>query len=365
MGKSVSFESLHKQMLPWANRLVSHRSFRIDNPNPCLSREDLMQEALIALWQMWTKNRRKLPMNQLGRLGTRAMQCRLISVIKKQLSKGRNTAKFVSLDSSASPRDFHLLDRLEILGNGQNELDLRLEFVDLVERVDEDAVHAALTVDPNARRMGQLKYPESVRSAIRKYLAHRSDSRYTMAGVEGGQTTSAMKKETDMDKHTNTPDNPLDDLDGGTATAVEEAVPAKAPKVRKAKSETSVKAAPKAKVSKSEKTSSKTDKATAKASKTDKAISKASKPATVSVKDKVSTRGGAAKITGAPLARGDQAKYLGGGRSSFLRKGDLVMITRVYPNKNDGFRYGLRKGSGETARMTITAGRYLEAVSKK
>lgn len=94
----LAFGDLLNQMAPAVRRIARKKAVR----HPLLSEDDLFQEGLSALWRVWEIHCQSKPMEDLCRIGFRAVANRLTSVRRKVFTRGEHLINWVDLDGSLS-----------------------------------------------------------------------------------------------------------------------------------------------------------------------------------------------------------------------------------------------------------------------
>ena len=128
----LDFESYVGVMRPWVRRITFKRA----RPHPFLSQDDLLQEAVLALWQVWQRYHRRKPQEELCRIGTKAIvdkmvdRVRLVPFIERKWTRAPATV-LGSLPDQGGVDDMLLadaVDRLEVQLSPDARLVLREVF---------------------------------------------------------------------------------------------------------------------------------------------------------------------------------------------------------------------------------------------
>lgn len=91
--KTVTFE----QYLDRMGEPVKRAAWKRSHAHPYLGEDDLFQEALLALWTVWNKHRRKLPFEDLCKVGWRAAMRKMITQKDRANSRGERPSKHMDL----------------------------------------------------------------------------------------------------------------------------------------------------------------------------------------------------------------------------------------------------------------------------
>lgn len=94
--KRLAFSDLLQEMEPAVRRIARKKAVR----HPLLSEDDLFQEGLTALWRVWEIHCQSKPMEDLCRMGFRAVANRLTSVRRVIFKRGEQLINWVDFDGS-------------------------------------------------------------------------------------------------------------------------------------------------------------------------------------------------------------------------------------------------------------------------
>lgn len=153
--RPLAFGDLFQELAPAVRRIARKKAVR----HPLLSEDDLFQEGLSALWRVWTIHCQSKPMEDLCKIGFRAVANRITSVRRRIFKRGEQLINWVDLDGS-----------LDYTGSdGVREIIDGLFVREAIRAVDDTLSDIARAV------LGEILEPgESTIRAVRKLWVNRA-----------------------------------------------------------------------------------------------------------------------------------------------------------------------------------------------
>lgn len=89
---SLPFEAYADMMMPWVERIINRRQWP---GHPFMSKDDLLQEALFALFQVYKSRTKRMSVKSLCLVGTHAVFCRMLDVFRQSSNGGEIPGKTI------------------------------------------------------------------------------------------------------------------------------------------------------------------------------------------------------------------------------------------------------------------------------
>ena len=361
---TLSLDEYFDRMRPWAARLASMPRRR----HALLGRDDLMQEGLLALWEIW-ESHHHLPPDELCRLGTTVMRRRMAGASGMAFRRGEKHATIVNVDDpSVILRGGEPVDEL-LLRFGLHELERTLSGLDQAVFREVLAPGAktleAIRILWKTKRQGRRKWSkirslalanalgepiETVQQAwrnIERCVADLLSQESSESSETSYETGRYMKRDrpfeavnlAEEDASMDTTATPETDLMPPGMESGEEVSEEKPVKKKTGAAKTPAKAK-KAEAAKEKKTEAKTPAKKAAAEK-----APAEKAAT-SAKPKAAKPEKVVKERPKALPKETAVVYLGGSKAEWLKKGAKGVIKAHYGTST--LRYGVKFGDKST-----------------
>lgn len=360
--QTLAFEQYAGEMQP----VISGLARRYVRAHPFLGEQDLVQECLIGLWQVWDRYRARVTRDELGRLGTRAAFNKLNETWRRTRYRGQGQVQVVPMaesvqtvpdPSTADAEELMLtfaiaeMDRMlsgvdqrvlhEILFPGVRTLAvtralLQEKRVLRDEYLSVEVLAESLTQDPQAI----VAAWERIQVAARTWLRTNAGPRHAIVEVD-------RKEAPDMEPSKTATNDPTAGLPDPETLGLGDDTPPAAPAPAASATDTGAKPSKKARATKepSVKTASKSK---PQAPKTDEKKPKAKESKKAKAPIKVSGKP-ASKPAKTPvvkvdkkhaLAIGTKVKYLGGSKAAWLKIGTEGVIKQHHGNTT-GVRYAI------------------------